>query len=213
MRLRCSVPWLNLAVSYCRVCRLPCRLPAIDGKYVAGNKGRLVGGKENEGVGDLIGLSHAAERHARDETGLSFGVAGKAIEYRGLDWPRCYRIDANAQARDLERRRFGEPLDCVLAGGIDRRSAGTVVVGVLIVSAQDETGVTGVGGFLALLRSGGNCCAACSPGRISLAWRLAKPVVTSVVIGAKRLDQLQDNLAAIAPVCFRDRSHHLEDLL
>jgi len=37
----------------------------------------------------------------------------------------------------------------------------------------------------------------CSPGRISLAWRLAKPVVTSVVIGAKRLDQLQDNLAAI----------------
>jgi hypothetical protein len=71
---------------------------------VAGNKGRLVGGKENEGVGDLIGLSHAAERHARDETGLSFGVAGKAIEHPGLDWPRCYRIDANAQARDLERR-------------------------------------------------------------------------------------------------------------
>src|SRR5580693_5852741 len=149
MRLRCSVPWLNLAVSYCRVCAPPCRLPAIDGKYVAGNKGRLVGGKENEGVGDLIGLSHAAERHARDETGLSFGVAGKAIEHPGLDWPRCYRIDANAQARDLERRRFGEPLDCVLAGGIDRRSAGTVVAGVLIVSAQDETGV---GGFLALLQ-------------------------------------------------------------
>src|ERR1700719_4388341 len=95
MRFRCSVPWLNLAVSYCRVCGLPCRLPAIDGKHVAGNKGRLVGGKENEGVGDLIGLSHAAQRHARDETGLSFGVAGKAIEHPGLDWPRCYRIDAN----------------------------------------------------------------------------------------------------------------------
>jgi aryl-alcohol dehydrogenase-like predicted oxidoreductase len=26
---------------------------------------------------------------------------------------------------------------------------------------------------------------------------LAKPVVTSVIIGAKRLDQLQDNLAAV----------------
>jgi aryl-alcohol dehydrogenase-like predicted oxidoreductase len=36
----------------------------------------------------------------------------------------------------------------------------------------------------------------CSPARISLAWLLTKPVVTSVIFGAKRLDQLQDNLAA-----------------
>src|ERR1700678_3771493 len=36
----------------------------------------------------------------------------------------------------------------------------------------------------------------CSPARLSLAWLLAKPVVTSVIIGAKRLDQLQDNLVA-----------------
>jgi aryl-alcohol dehydrogenase-like predicted oxidoreductase len=36
----------------------------------------------------------------------------------------------------------------------------------------------------------------CSAARISLAWLLAKPVVTSVIIGAKRLDQLRDNLAA-----------------
>jgi len=37
----------------------------------------------------------------------------------------------------------------------------------------------------------------CSPARLSLAWLLAKPVVTSIIIGAKRLDQLQDNLAAV----------------
>lgn len=37
----------------------------------------------------------------------------------------------------------------------------------------------------------------CSPARISLAWLLTRPVVTSIIIGAKRLDQLQDNLAAI----------------
>src|SRR3984885_15294057 len=37
----------------------------------------------------------------------------------------------------------------------------------------------------------------CSAARISLAWLLTKPVVTSVIIGAKRLDQLQDNLAAV----------------
>jgi aryl-alcohol dehydrogenase-like predicted oxidoreductase len=36
----------------------------------------------------------------------------------------------------------------------------------------------------------------CSPARIALAWLLAKPVVTSVIIGARRLDQLNDNLAA-----------------
>ncbi len=36
----------------------------------------------------------------------------------------------------------------------------------------------------------------CSPARIALAWLLTKPFVTSVIIGAKRLEQLQDNLAA-----------------
>jgi aryl-alcohol dehydrogenase-like predicted oxidoreductase len=37
----------------------------------------------------------------------------------------------------------------------------------------------------------------CSPARISLAWLLTRPVVTSVIIGAKRMSQLQDNLAAV----------------
>src|SRR6202795_709194 len=37
----------------------------------------------------------------------------------------------------------------------------------------------------------------CSPARLSLAWLLAKPVVTSVIIGAKRLEQLQDNLGRV----------------
>jgi aryl-alcohol dehydrogenase-like predicted oxidoreductase len=35
-----------------------------------------------------------------------------------------------------------------------------------------------------------------SPARMSLAWLLAQPVVTSVIVGAKRMDQLEDNLAA-----------------
>ncbi|OBI52092.1 aldo/keto reductase [Mycobacterium sp. E796] len=37
----------------------------------------------------------------------------------------------------------------------------------------------------------------CSPARIALAWLLSKPVVTSVIVGAKRLSQLKDNIAAI----------------
>jgi aryl-alcohol dehydrogenase-like predicted oxidoreductase len=37
----------------------------------------------------------------------------------------------------------------------------------------------------------------CSPARVALAWVLAKPFVTSVIIGAKRLEQLNDNIAAV----------------
>jgi len=37
-----------------------------------------------------------------------------------------------------------------------------------------------------------------SVARVALAWLLAKPWVTSVIIGAKRIDQLDDNIAATA---------------
>ncbi len=37
----------------------------------------------------------------------------------------------------------------------------------------------------------------CSPARIALAWLLHQPVVTSLIIGAKRKEQLDDNLAAV----------------
>ena len=36
-----------------------------------------------------------------------------------------------------------------------------------------------------------------SAAQVALAWLLEKPVVTSLIIGAKRLDQLQDNVAAL----------------
>ena len=37
----------------------------------------------------------------------------------------------------------------------------------------------------------------CSPARLALAWLLHQEVVTSVIIGAKHMDQLADNLAAV----------------
>ena len=52
----------------------------------------------------------------------------------------------------------------------------------------------------------------CSPSRLSLAWLLAKPVVTSVIIGAKRLDQLQDNLAAIELTLTPDELRQLDEV-
>jgi aryl-alcohol dehydrogenase-like predicted oxidoreductase len=52
----------------------------------------------------------------------------------------------------------------------------------------------------------------CSPARVSLAWLLSKPVVTSVIIGAKRLDQLRDNLAAIELTLTQDELSQLDEV-
>jgi aryl-alcohol dehydrogenase-like predicted oxidoreductase len=52
----------------------------------------------------------------------------------------------------------------------------------------------------------------CSPARLSLAWLLAKPVVTSVIIGAKRLDQLEDNLAAVELTLTQDELRQLDEV-
>jgi aryl-alcohol dehydrogenase-like predicted oxidoreductase len=50
----------------------------------------------------------------------------------------------------------------------------------------------------------------CSPARLSLAWLLAKPVVTSVIIDVKRVDQLRDNLAAIELTLTQDELRRLD---
>jgi aryl-alcohol dehydrogenase-like predicted oxidoreductase len=52
----------------------------------------------------------------------------------------------------------------------------------------------------------------CTPARISLAWLLAKPVVTSVIIGAKRLDQLHDNLASADLQLLPDEMKRLDEV-
>jgi len=52
----------------------------------------------------------------------------------------------------------------------------------------------------------------CSPARISLAWLLAKPVVTSVIIGAKRIEQLKDNLAALDVKLSEEQIQKLDDV-
>src|SRR6202040_1585493 len=51
-----------------------------------------------------------------------------------------------------------------------------------------------------------------SPARVSIAWLLAKPVVTSVIIGAKRLDQLQDNLVAVELTLTPDELRQLDEV-
>jgi aryl-alcohol dehydrogenase-like predicted oxidoreductase len=51
----------------------------------------------------------------------------------------------------------------------------------------------------------------CSAARLALAWLLTKPAVTSVIIGAKRPDQLKDNLAAIDLALTQDELRQLNE--
>jgi aryl-alcohol dehydrogenase-like predicted oxidoreductase len=52
----------------------------------------------------------------------------------------------------------------------------------------------------------------CSAARVSLAWLLAKPFVTSIIIGAKRIDQLQDNLGAVELTLSADELKQLDEV-
>jgi aryl-alcohol dehydrogenase-like predicted oxidoreductase len=51
----------------------------------------------------------------------------------------------------------------------------------------------------------------CSAARLAIAWLLAKPAVTSVIIGAKRPDQLKDNLAAMELTLTQDELKQLDE--
>jgi aryl-alcohol dehydrogenase-like predicted oxidoreductase len=51
-----------------------------------------------------------------------------------------------------------------------------------------------------------------SPARVALAWVLAKPFVTSVIIGVKTLEQLDDNLAASELALSPDEIKRLDEL-
>jgi aryl-alcohol dehydrogenase-like predicted oxidoreductase len=51
-----------------------------------------------------------------------------------------------------------------------------------------------------------------SPARVALAWVLAKPFVTSVIIGVKTLEQLDDNLAASELTLSPDEIKRLDEL-
>jgi aryl-alcohol dehydrogenase-like predicted oxidoreductase len=51
-----------------------------------------------------------------------------------------------------------------------------------------------------------------SVARVALAYVLAKPFVTSVIIGAKRIDQLEDNLAAADLILAPDQIAKLDEV-
>ena len=52
----------------------------------------------------------------------------------------------------------------------------------------------------------------CSVAQIALAWLLHQDVVSTVIIGAKRVDQLQDNLQAASVTLSSDELARLDDV-
>ncbi len=52
----------------------------------------------------------------------------------------------------------------------------------------------------------------CSAARISLAWLLSRPFVTAVILGAKRLDQLKDNLQVLDVKFTEDELKKLDEV-
>lgn len=51
-----------------------------------------------------------------------------------------------------------------------------------------------------------------SVARLALAWLLRQPAVTTVIIGAKKMEQLEDNLAAVDVTFTEDELHTLDEV-
>src|SRR6266851_2644557 len=79
-------------------------LAAVDVDDLAGDERRPARGDEHDRVGDLFGPAGALQRHACHQAGFPVGVAGEAIEHRGLDRPRRHRIDTDAERGGFQRR-------------------------------------------------------------------------------------------------------------
>jgi aryl-alcohol dehydrogenase-like predicted oxidoreductase len=81
------------------------------------------------------------------------------------------KVDQAGSATDQETRRAKVGYDFV---PFDRETGVKIVEVVRTVAARHEV----------------------SPAQVAIAWLLAQPAITSVIVGARRLDQLNDNIAA-----------------
>src|SRR5579871_5511952 len=100
---------------------------AVDVDDLAGDERGLRGGGKDDGVRDLLGLSGALERDAREHAGLAVDAAGKAIQHRGLYGTWRHGVDAHAERGRFERGGLGKPLHGMLAGRIKRSAGGSAL--------------------------------------------------------------------------------------
>src|SRR6476646_7289271 len=71
-------------------------LTAVGAEDLAGHERSLVGRKEDDGAGDLVGFADAPERHCLQERCFSLRGPRKAVEHAGLCRTRSHGIDAHA---------------------------------------------------------------------------------------------------------------------
>ena len=88
---------------------------SVDGEHGARDIGGHVARQENKGVGDILGLAHAAQRNGGDD-GLDdlFGQVGDHI---GLGHTGGDGVDANAHGGELARERLDHAVDGKLGLG------------------------------------------------------------------------------------------------
>src|ERR1700688_1088670 len=88
---------------------------AVDAEDSARDERRLVGCQTSDRLGDFIGFARTFERHARNQAGLSFSIAGEPVKQFGINRTWCDSVDAHTERRAFERRCLGESFDRVLA--------------------------------------------------------------------------------------------------
>jgi aryl-alcohol dehydrogenase-like predicted oxidoreductase len=89
------------------------------------------------------------------------------------------------------RERVGLLVWSPLAGGYLARREGGRRASFVFPPVDPEIGTRALDAASAIATARG-----ATPARVSIAWLLSRPVVTSVIIGASTLEQLEDNLAA-----------------
>ena len=88
------------------------RHASIDGEVHAGNVRTFIGGEEQDGSCDFLGLASAAERNLRGELGrrLFYLFSGEArfLKSWSFDWAGTHRIHADLAVFQFHRPAAGE---------------------------------------------------------------------------------------------------------
>jgi aryl-alcohol dehydrogenase-like predicted oxidoreductase len=97
----------------------------------------------------------------------------------------------------------------VLSGKYTRQNAGKIKPdrGEWVTRALDERAYTVIDVLIAVAKELGS-----TPARVALAWLEAQPAVTSIIIGARTVAQLDDNLAAVDLRLSSDQLARLDDV-
>src|SRR5262245_57601629 len=92
--------------------------PAVGVDGLAGDVARIVRGEEDRDRGDLVGLTDAAERRAREQPALGLLVGRDRLEDIGHDRAWADRVDPDAIGRKRQGHHFGELREAALRHAI-----------------------------------------------------------------------------------------------